>query len=506
VADEEAVAGGQHDRRSVLRAGLWLSANGIIQVFTTAALSIILGRRLGAAALGEQSLIAYVGGLCYALLVGSLIDAGIRTLSAVRGAGDQDELARLERWLETGLLVTGLVAGSIVAGIGLTTSNPLPWCLLALAMAIDSRGWSAAARVIAVDGWAPVARRRLVSQVSAQLLSIALVFAGAGIAGVFGASVVASAVLTVVLVRLAGRRRTVPYGSLPKDALRLWWMFVLTAGLTQVVGARIEFVFLGALSTTTQVAMYSVPFMLVSSVGILPSSMIGAALPALAASSGAGREDLMHEVLARGTRVVASLSLPITAGVMSVGPSLVLVLYGEEFRQAAELVPLMAITLVVTPVASLCSTFWNGRGQLRIPLMTGLAGGILDIALALLLIPEHGAGGATVANVAGAVVASLTLAAVTWRRVGRFPLEVGTWLRSLVVSVVGGLGAWYAATHVPGILGLLAGAAVGIVLVGGGAALLGILSHDDAAWMVDAAPARLRKVARIVTRAGGASA
>jgi O-antigen/teichoic acid export membrane protein len=214
----------------------------------------------------------------------------------------------------------------------------------------------------------------------------------------------------------------------------------------------------------------------------------------------------MHEVLARGARVVANLSLPITAAVMAVGPSLVLVLYGEEFRQAAELVPLMALTLVVTPVASLCSTYWNGRGQLRVPLLTGVVGGVLDIVLALLLIPEHGAGGATVANVVGAVVASVTLAAVTWRRLGRFPLEVGTWLRSAIVSVVGGLGAWYAATHVHGILGLLAGAVVGLVLVGGGAALLGILSHDDAAWMVDAAPARLRRVAQVVTRAGGASA
>jgi O-antigen/teichoic acid export membrane protein len=490
-----------HGSKSVFRAGLWLGGSTIISRVATAVLSIVIGRVLGASALGQQSLIAYTGGVIYAIAVDSLVQTGIRTLSAETGSGFEAERARLERWFDTGLLVTGFAVAAIIASIGLTTDEPLPWALLAATVLVDTRGWSRAVRSISRDGWTPVAARRLVSQVAAQVLGIVAVLVGLGIAGVFGATLVASVGLTLALVRLVGPRTRAPWGPLPRAALEVWGMFVLTGAITQVVGARIEFLFLGALSTTQQVAMYSVPFMIVSAVSILPVSMISAAMPALAAKSGAGLEDELHEVLARGSRVVASLSLPITAGLVGAGPTLIIVLYGEEFREAADLLPLMALPLVITPLASLCEVFWGGRGRLRLPLMTGAVGGVLDIALAAALVADHGAWGATIANVVGQSVAAVGLVVTTWWRNGRFPVQITGWLRSLAVSLPAGLVAWGACEVLPDFPGLvIAGLLWGVVLLIGGATI-GLTSPSDGAWMVDAAPGRLRPLVSLVTRA-----
>lgn len=490
-----------HDRQSVFRAGLWLSASGLFPVVTTAALSVVIARVLGPEDLGEQSLIAYVGSLAFGLLVASLVDAGIRTLAAARGAGDLADADRLTRWIGAGLLLGSVVAASIVAMVGLLRPDALPWLLLAATMLVDARGWSKATDVIAHRGWGPVSARRLPAQLGGQLAGIAAVFLGWGIAGVFGAGLVASVLLLVSLVRLAGPRRRVPWGPFPKALLRMWGLFALAQAITQVVGARIEFIFLDVFSDTVEVAMYSVAFMVVTTVALIPASMVGAAMPGLAAMSGAGRLDDVRASVARGTRVVAVTALPITAAVASLGPSLVLLVYGSEFREAAEIVPLMSTILVVAPISSVSVAYWTGRGMLRAMLITSAVGGALDIVVALSLIPSFGAWGATVANVVGQVIAAGALGVVTWRECGRFPLAFGGWLRMAVLSAVSAAAAWFAVETIPGWVGLVVGAAVLSVVLAAGALAMRVLTPGDARWAASATPQRMRPMIERLTHA-----
>lgn len=499
AADDQAPTARQH----AFRGGLWIAASNLIPMVGTTVLSVVMGRILGPSELGLQSLIAYVETLTAALLVQAVTNVAIQTLSKSRGAQDEAMFDRLSRMSILANSLGGVLSAVILAIIGSFSDDPLPWMVVALSAFVNGLGWGYGSIAVAKHGWSMVAARRLVSQSAAMVLGILAVVVGYGIAGVFAANVIAATGLLIWLMVLVKR---VPRGGifpLPPGIVALWFGFLVMIALQLIVNSRIEFLFLGALSTDQQIAMYSVPFAIVAAAVLIPTSIIGAGLPGIAESLGAGRLHQTKESFGPALRVTASASLILAAGVAALGPPLLLLLYGEDFKEAAALLPLMAVSLIAAPVGEICFMFWAGVGNLRIPLIGGAIAGAIDVGLALLLIAPLGALGATITNLCAQLAMATLLLVLTRRNIGRFPLGAQRWIMGFAVSLaVGALvtGITHAIgrdSELSALVSLIVGGIVFAIFVVGFGALVGFISAKDAEWLRTTLPGRLRSLVRL---------
>ena len=482
-------------RQQIMSSGVWLALSSIAPMVATAALSVVIGRILGARLLGEQSLIAYGGSLLGALLVGSLTNAAIQHLAAHR---DEPSFQPAARWVVVAHSATGLGVGVLLAGFGLARGQFVAaWLAVALSALLDAVGWGYAARIIALRGWKAVARGRLASQLAAIGLGLCAVLTGLSITGIFLANCVASAALLGWLWQVAPRGGARTAIRLPSRVWRLWGVFTAGAVLTQIVAKRIEFLFLGAYSTAAEIAAYSIAVTLVGVAIAIPNALAGAAMPSIAAAIGRGDEQRAHASLASAMRVTAVASLPLTAILVAAGPAAVTGLYGADFDRAAQLTPLAALTAAVVPVGQLCSTYWAAVGKLKLTLISGIAGGLVDLGLAFWLIPGHGATGAVIASLGGQAVAGLGNVIFTWHAVGRFASGVGGWLAAATAAVPAAVGGRLCSDLVgSGIPGAALGSVVALAVFAAAAALLArlrapALTEQDGSWLSGALPGAL---------------
>jgi O-antigen/teichoic acid export membrane protein len=396
-----------------------------------------------------------------------------------------------------GHAATGTVTALVVAGIGLLRpAEQELWFIVALVVLIDSLGWAFVTRWVGFVGWNRVGALRLASQSLSAVLGITAVFAGLGIAGVFWANLLATTVLLLCLVaRVPGPRPA--RGPLPPGLLASWASFVALEVITQVVGRRIEFLFLGALSTTAELAMYSVPFTAVTVATSVPNIIFGSAIPAVARRVAEAGMSVVADQVGRAIRVVLALSLLLTGALAGLGPLVVLLTFGPEFRTASALLPLLAVTALVTPVGLLCQALWVGAGRLRPVLLIGAVGGVVDIGLAAALIPGLGALGAVIATVSGQLIIGITLCSYTWRRAGRFPFGVRYLATAAATAALVATGTRVLTAAVPTWAGLGLGLLVAAAIVSLAGSRLGFAGPADTRWLAASLPGPLSRATRL---------
>lgn len=480
-------------RSATLIAGMWNSAQMVIPLVGTTVVSIVIGRFLGPTELGEQSWISYVEGLLVALLIQTLVRAGIQTMATAKGAADTAGYNAVARWTMWGQVAGGVLSAFVLLGFSFFSEYPSAWYFVSATAAINAIGWAYSTRIIAETGWRRVAQRRLITQLLAQVLAVVAVVYGFGIVGVFAANAAAAVVLTIMVWRMASPVDGPLMPPIPKQLLRIWGLYLITELLVQVVARRIEFVFLGAFSTKEQLAMYSIPYMVVTSVIMIPDSMMTAILPSLASQAGAGRGDVVDRHLIPAVRVAAMVALPLTAGIAVLGPRLVTMLYGAEFEEAGRLVSWMALLVIFVPVYDLLNIYWGGFGRLGVPLVAVAIGGVFDLALAFWLVKPYGAFGATIANVTGQAITAAILIGITRHRV---PTLQMAWGRYAMVAGVSGAAAatgWFVQSRIEGLPGWLAAFVAMIAILGAFGSLVGFTTRQDAGWLHDSVPGALQR-------------
>lgn len=497
--------------RRVLSGGIWNALSEVLPMLTAMALSVAAARALGADQLGRQSVIAFTEAALTSLLVTSMTDATIRTLAAQLGAGDVLGAAAVRRWSMAAHAISAVVVALVLVGVGAASgADQAAWCIVAVSTLLAAGCWAVTAQIVPERGWQPIAVRRLFALLVAPLLGIPAVLAGLGIPGIFAANAVASAGLLLSLRRVRPHVGSAGWGPPPRRLLQLWAAFALYEVVTQIVARRIEFIFLARYSSAHEVAMYSIPFMVVTAASAAPLAVAAASMPAVASAVGRGDLDRASERFTWALRMASLVALPMTAAIIGLGPTAVTAVYGGEFSRAADLVPWAALGVVLAPAGQLCISYWVGLGRLRPLIVAGLIGGAIDLGLALALIPGHGAAGAVVANLAGQSVAAVLLLAATLQALRPVDLRLGRWTATATASSVGALVLLGTQTVVPGIPGGVLGAALGaaaILLLGH---VVGLIGPDDAAQLKVALPAA-RRLVDLVTcrpprrpRAGGA--
>lgn len=523
---------GPHDgrRRQALLGGLWSATSQLLPAAGTAALSVVAARQLGSDALGTQSLIAYVNMATAAVLAASLTSASLRTMGRLSGSGDRQRLGAMSRWATGVHVAAGLVVGAIMATIGLVLHrDQASWAVIGLVSVIDAAAMGVALPVVLRDGWATFGKLSLVFQLTAPPMGIAAVLLGGGITGIFVADGLAALGLLVTLgIVLRGRRSPsrgpvvtgptrVPSSGRVWGALRppvpfaaTWFQFAMVELMVQVVSRRVEFVVLGWRSTSEQIAMYSVSFVVVGLLSVVPAAVAMAAMPLIAAAEGSGALGAAARHLHVAVRLGTLVSLPLVAAVIALGPTTILLVYGDVYAEAAHLVPYAALALLATVASGVCTQFWLGQGKVRLVLWCGAAAGVIDIGLAIAATPSMGAAGAVLANVVGQVSLAALLLGVTVRRTGGFGWVPRNLAAMVVVSAVAAAAALLVVrlTTSTGQQGSVATRLIALVLAAilaslvgvGAAALVKVLDPDEADWLRPLLPRRLATAVRAVTR------
>lgn len=506
-------------RRLVVVGGLWSSASQLLPAGGTAVLSVVAARVLGSDALGRQSVIAYVNMAIAAVVVSALGNAALQRMGVLRGAGDEQRAVALAAWARRATLLGGVFVGAVVTGVGLLLGqDQLAWAIIGVVALADAAADGIATRMLLEEGYTPVSRLRLVFQLVGPPVGIVGVAIGLGVPGIFLGDGLAALGLWAALGRRQRRRREAGLPAGGGEPLRLrppvrlgrrYRLFVLNEVVAQVVARRVEFLVLASLSTSREVAMYSVAFITVSLVGLVPSGIAGAALPLVAAAEGAGRIAEATGHLRFAVRLGTLVSLPLAALVAALGPSLVQLVYGRQYDRAAHLVPLAAVALLVPVAVSVCSQWWSGRGQLGVVLVSGGVAAVVDLAVAGALARPLGALGAVIANLAGQLTLAVGLLGVTVRRTGPLGWRLRGLLGTTLMSAAAGAAALatvdalhdqLSGSFVARALALTLAAVQGLVIVIVGVCVVGVLEPEEAAWLAPVLPRRVHRALALATR------
>jgi len=169
------------------------------------------------------------------------------------------------------------------------------------------------------------------------------------------------------------------------------------AGLAIHVQAFGDQIMLAALTDSEELGQYAAALRVVTVFAFLPVIMQMVAAPEIARAK---RDDAglyrrrLHRLyrMAIGSAVVTALPVAI------LGPQAVVWLFGDAYRAAGALIPLLAMRLFLTNMGVARGVFLSTEGMARFVLITSVAGAVANVGLNFVLIPMWGAQGAIVAS------------------------------------------------------------------------------------------------------------
>jgi len=502
------MAGAEGD--SVLRGGAWTTLSGFLPQVYTLLISIAAARVLGPDDFGRQSFIAFVGLTTHMVVSAGLGLALTRTVAEALGRGEPGRARGLVAWAFRVQVLGAVIGGGVLIAAGALGSTPeAAWIAAGVGTAIAAMQSVPNAALAGAHRFRSAAIIGLVTGAVTVPVIVAVLAAGGGIVGMFVVEAVAVTANLVWFGVVAGRlfRRIAPESvrapELERAAIRFAGLTTVTTLVTFVVWKRSEFFFLAHYSADSQIALYSIAFAVVTAIGLLPERLALVATPVFARLRGTSDTAAIRVGFGRLMRLLLLAMLPLVAGIVSVGPAFLEVIYGDDYADVGPVLVILAAGLPLSAVTVASTALLAGLEDARSPLVAGAGAAVVNVALAFALIPGLDAIGAALANVGGQLAAAAVVVPAV-RAANGIDWRWGPVVRGVVAAAAAG-GAARAILEtvggVPGIvLAVLAGVAVFTLL----AALLRVLSPDDAAW-ADATAGHLAggRVGALLRRAGG---
>lgn len=187
--------------------------------------------------------------------------------------------------------------------------------------------------------------------------------------------------------------------------------------LNLIVWQRSEIVILEHFHMTEQIAFYSAAFSIAGLLRTATTVFSDGLLPSASAAFGRDDSNALNEIYRRGTILITAIAAPLCVATAILSSFVVHLVFSDKFAPAA---PLLILITIVTLLASMGGMGWvmtYATGRQSYDAIAGTVVAAMDIGLALLLIPRHGAMGAaiagsvaqTVATIAGIIYISRTL-------------------------------------------------------------------------------------------------
>jgi O-antigen/teichoic acid export membrane protein len=482
---------------SLLRGGAWNTTSRLVPQLYVLAISIAGARFLGAEQFGRQSFIAFVQLSLMLFLSGGIAITATRYIGDALGRREPDAVARLVRWVWRVEALAAIVGGTVLLVAAALGAEPeSAWVLAGVACTLGVLHAAPSALLIGGQRWRAASIVGLVTGAGSTVAIIVVLALGGGITGMFAveaAVALVNVVWTSVLARRAlaevapARARRRLDRAVWRSLRRELWRYAIptTYGfvLTIVVWRRSEFFFLDHYSTDVQIGLYSVVFAVVAALVQLPDAIAAITLPAVATLSGAGQMDRVRGGFSRALRLVLFATLPVTAVALALGPTLLRVVYGEEFRDTGPVLLIMLAPFPLLPLLSLSRAVLTALGRLRVPLLIETGAAALNLALAFMLVRDEGAVGAAIANVAAQASAAVLVLAYSLVAVGAPEWRPFSLWRAAVAALAAGLAGWACVASLPDVPGLVLGSLAAAVTFAVLAVVLRILPPEDAVWI-----------------------
>jgi O-antigen/teichoic acid export membrane protein len=463
--------------------GLETTINFVVTIFT----SIAIARTLGPSKMGYIIYVTWISSM-----VGRLGGLGIpsttrKYMAEFIGMGDRGTARFIYR--HTLLLQAGLAT--------LATGGLLFWVLqdaageykLASALIVLSI-WPS--MVNSISAQANVATEELSANMPASVISTLVFFVVIAATVVLKWGVVGVGLATLVmcsvdfLVRLFPTMKRIfawdtayvePEG-LNRRMMTFAWQSIVSMIVALIVWERSEFILLKHLcADIRQVAYYSVAFNMAERL-LISASIFGSATGATIFAQYGRDKSRLANLTASSFRYLALTSIPLHFISAALAVPALLVLYGSQYKGAAMVVMLAPILCMpkafMSPIQSLLQ---STERQSYVIVSTALAG-IVDMSVAWVLIPAHGAVGACI----GSGAAEVTAVGMMWA-IGIHLYKVKLpWMQTAKItsiSVLASLTAYVIAVQMSPLWAILCGGSASLAVLFGLLYLLRVLEPQD---------------------------
>lgn len=239
-----------------------------------------------------------------------------------------------------------------------------------------------------------------------------------------GSAVMGALITTGMLFRRVNLRRPAVRPAL--SAIRAGTaLFAGIAGLSLYTSMNV--VLLGFLGTRAEVAHFSAAERVIRAAIQLLQPVTTAIYPRITFLESSGNPRRALRLLLIGAGVVLSIALVGAAVMFVLAPELVRLVYGNQFADAAGVLRVLSALLPITTMAYAAGTWLMVKRQDRRIMQITLAGGILNVALAPLLVHLAGIDGMAVSVVCAefAVMTMALIVAARYRTHPARPEEAG---------------------------------------------------------------------------------
>lgn len=392
------------------------------------ATALVLARLLGADGYG-----AFAFAFAWATVLTSVAGLGVsplvvRHVAAMNAQQDWPGLRGLLRWTNAVVFATSALTSVVAALAGwllLDDESLLEPFLLGLLLIVPTA--LVVIRQSAMQGLGRVVLGRVPETLVAPGLFLLLATAVGLVREDFSASW-AVTLLVLATVVAFGIGAVLLARSLP-DAVRSvvpaydWRSWARSAaplvflGVVGVFSGQVGTIFLGAFADPEDTGVFALALRLSTFAGFLFLASTYPLMPAVARLHSRGEHEELRRTVHRAARVVFLLSLPVALG-LAVFADPLLGLFGEEFRAGTDAVRILVAGELVKVFLGFSGLALVMAGQEDAFAQGVVLGAVVNVVLALVLIPAFSIEGAAAATAAGTAATHLLLTALSHRKLG----------------------------------------------------------------------------------------
>lgn len=435
-------------RRILANVG-WRALSDIGSKAITLVLYAVIARQLGAQGFG-----VFAFGLAFVMLVTTLANFGQDGILTREVARDHGLLGRYfanTLVLKLALALPALAVALAVAwSIGMSAETRWVIVFLGLAVVVESLTQTCFAAYQAFERLSLMPVVVITQRVVTTIPAIVAMLAGAGVvavAAIYAAGTLVSIALALVLLygRIAQPRFQID--------LRSWWPLMRVAAPLGIAGVfitvllRVDTAMLAFYKSDAVVGNYSAAYRLFEATLVVGWSVTAAVYPVFSRLT-RDSEPPLALVFERSLKLVLAPTLPLAVGAVVLGDSLVHLVYGSGFDDAAGALAWLAPAIVLYPLAQVSASLLIARDrQGTVAVVYGLVA-LENVLANLVLIPAFSLDGAAAgASLSQAlitvpffVLARKTAGAIEVRRILAAPLLAAALSAAAMVALRGSFG------------------------------------------------------------------
>ncbi len=469
---------------------MWNLAGRFVPQLQILGLSIVAAHYLGPDGLGRQSYIAFAALSLMLLATAGLPAALSRFVAELLGAREGAFALALFSWTCRTLLLTASVAGAILILVAALGAEPTgAWVMAGIGCTLAVLQTAPSALLSGAQRWREATIAGLVTGVVSVPATAVVLAERGGITGVFAVET-AMFLVSLVWTWVLARRLLAAFPPIAPAPRELNLQFVrfaaisaLMVGIEFVVWRRSEFFVLNRTSTDTEIALYSIAFAATWGLARIPGAVAAVALPAAATLIGAGELERVRAGFWRATRLLLIMTPPLAAAAAAAGPELIRLVYGNAFAGAGDPLLVLLVPMPLLPLIATSAALLLALGRLRFLVVVGLVATVVNVALAITLIPPYDALGAAFSNVGSQLCAGVPALFLTCRIFSPFDLGWPRIVGALAISLASGLVAAAIIRATGDLAGVCVGLGVGSLLWALAMLALRPLRIEDADWL-----------------------